>query len=63
MKNNKITVEGQQDIIHKLGKICSGRTGERPVDKNGGQHYVNQADECALHGTYVRATAWRIELK
>ena len=30
------------------------------VEKNGGQHYVYQADECALHGTYVRAT--RIEL-
>ena len=30
---------------------------ERLVDKNGWQHYVYQADECALHGTYVRATA------
>ena len=29
---------------------------ERLVDKNGWQHYVYQADECALHGTYVRAT-------
>ena len=29
---------------------------ERLVDKNGWQHYVYQAGECALHGTYVRAT-------
>ena len=29
---------------------------ESLVDKNGWQHYVYQADECALHGTYVRAT-------
>ena len=28
---------------------------ERLVDKNGWQHYVYQADECALHGIYVRA--------
>ena len=30
---------------------------ERLVDKNGWQHYVCQAGECALHGTYgyVRA--------
>ena len=33
---------------------------ERLADKNGWKHYVYQADECALHGTYVRAT--RIEL-
>ena len=26
---------------------------ERLVDKNGWQHYVYQAGECALHGTYV----------
>ena len=26
------------------------------VDKNGWQHYVYQSGECALHGTYVRAT-------
>ena len=29
---------------------------ERLVDKNGWQHYVYQADECALHRIYVRAT-------
>ena len=29
---------------------------ERLADKNGWQHYVYQAGECALHGTYVRAT-------
>ena len=29
---------------------------ERLVDKNGWQHYVYQADKCALHGTYVRET-------
>ena len=29
---------------------------ERLVDKNGWQHYVYQAGECALHGTYDRAT-------
>ena len=35
---------------------------ERLVDKNGWQHYVYQADECALriYITYVRAT--RIEV-
>ena len=26
---------------------------ERLVDKKGWQHYVYQADECALHGGYV----------
>ena len=26
------------------------------ADKNGWQHYVYQADECALDGIYVRAT-------
>ena len=25
---------------------------ERIIDKNGWQDYVNQADECALHGSY-----------
>ena len=29
---------------------------ERLVDKNGWQHDVYEANECALHGTYVRAT-------
>ena len=29
---------------------------ESLVDKNGWPHYVYQADECALHGTYVRVT-------
>ena len=29
---------------------------ESLVDKNGWQHYVYQAGECALHGTHVRAT-------
>ena len=29
---------------------------EKLVDRNGWQHYVYQADECALHGKYVRAT-------
>ena len=29
---------------------------ERLVDKNGWQHYVYEAGECALHGTYVQAT-------
>ena len=29
---------------------------ERLVGKNGWQQYVYQAGECALHGTYVRAT-------
>ena len=29
---------------------------EKLVDKNGWQHYVYQADECAIHGAYVRAT-------
>ena len=27
---------------------------ERLVDKNGWQHYVYEAGECALHGTYVQ---------
>ena len=29
---------------------------ERLKDKNGWQHYVYQADECALHGADVRET-------
>ena len=29
---------------------------ERLVYENGWQHYVYWADECALHGTYDRAT-------
>ena len=29
---------------------------ERLVDKNGWQHYVYQAGECAIHGVYFRAT-------
>ena len=29
---------------------------EKDLDKNGWQNYVYQADECALHGTYVGAT-------
>ena len=29
---------------------------EKLVDKNGWQHYVYQADECAIHGVYFRAT-------
>ena len=28
---------------------------ERLADKNGWQHYVYQADECVLHGTYAQA--------
>ena len=54
MKNNKRTVEEQQDV-EKLGKLSSERI-ERLVDKYGWQRYAYQADECALHGTYVRGT-------
>ena len=50
LKNNSRRTRHRQ----KLGKLCSER--ERFVDKNGWQHYVYQADECALHDTYVRAT-------
>ena len=53
LKNNKTTVEEGQQDIDKIGKLCSER---KVVDKNGWQHYVYQADECALHGTYIRAT-------
>ena len=56
LKNNKIPVEEKQQGIDKLGKLCSER-------KTCWQKWfttlslsVYQADECALHGTYVRAT-------
>ena len=48
LKNNKITVEEEQQDIDKLGKLC--------IERKAWQHYVYQAYECALHGTYVRAT-------
>ena len=48
LKNNKITVEEEQQDIGKLGKLC--------IERKAWQHYVYQAYECALHGTYVRAT-------
>ena len=48
LENNKITVEEEQQDIDKLGKLC--------IERKAWQHYVYQAYECALHGTYVRAT-------
>ena len=48
LKNDKITVEEEQQDIDKLGKLC--------IERKAWQHYVYQAYECALHGTYVRAT-------
>ena len=56
MKSNRITAEEQDK--DKIGKLCLK---ERLVDKNGWQHYVYQADECTLHGVYVRG-ATGIEL-
>ena len=55
LKNNKITVEEWIRTRHKTN-LENFVLRERLVDKNGWQHYVYQADECALHGTYVRAT-------
>ena len=55
LKNNKITIEEWRTTRHKTN-LENFVLRERLVDKNGWQHYVYQADECALHGTYVRAT-------
>ena len=55
LKNNKITAEEWRTTRHKTN-LENFVVRERLVDKNGWQHYVYQADECALHGTYVRAT-------
>ena len=55
LKNNKITVEEWRTTRHKTN-VGNFVLRERLVDKNGWQHCVYQADECALHRTYVRAT-------
>ena len=55
LKNNKITVEEWRTTRHKTN-LENFVLRERPVDKNGWQQYVYQAEECALYGTYVRAT-------
>ena len=55
LKNNKITIEEWRTTRHKTN-LENFVLRERLVDKNGWQHYVYQTDECALHGTYVRAT-------
>ena len=52
---NKITVEEWRTTRNKTN-LENFVLRERLVDKNGWQHYVYQADECALHGTYVWAT-------
>ena len=44
-------LERQQDMIDLENFVLRERLG----DKNDCQHYIYQADECALHGTYVRA--------
>ena len=54
LKNNKITVEEWRTTRHKIN-LENFVLRERLVDKNGWQN-VYQADECALHGTYVGAT-------
>ena len=56
--NNKITetvVEEWRTTRHKTN-LENFVLRERLVNKNGWQHYVYQADECALNSTYVRAT-------
>ena len=56
--NNKITetvVEEWGTTRHKTN-LENFVLRERLVDKIGWQHYVYQADECALNGTYVQAT-------
>ena len=55
LKNNKMTVEEWRTTRHKAN-LENVVLRERLEDKNGTQHYVYQADECALPGTYVRAT-------
>ena len=55
LKNNKITVEEWIRTRHKTN-LENFVLRERLVDKNGWQHYVYQADECALHDSYVRGT-------
>ena len=56
--NNKITetvVEEWRTTRYKTN-LENFVLRERIVNKNGWQHYVYQADECALNSTYVRAT-------
>ena len=40
LKNNKITVEEEQQDINKLRKLCFDVWEKGLVDKNGWQHYV-----------------------
>ena len=48
MKKSKITVEEQDAVPDKLGKLCYEK---KVLDKIGWQYYVyNQADRSALHG-------------
>ena len=54
LKNNKITVSRRRTTRQTNLENFVPR--ERLVEINGCQHYVYQANECALHGTYVRAT-------
>ena len=53
LKNNKITVEEWRTKRHKTN-LENFVVREKLADKNGWQNYVYQANECALHGTYVR---------
>ena len=53
MKSNRITAGGQDKDT--LRKLCFERNACRQK-----QHYVYQADECALHGAYVGATGDRV---
>ena len=60
MKSNKITAEERDIASDKLGKLCSERKTCRQKWLATGLFY--QADECALHGTYVRATVIELYL-
>ena len=54
MKNNKEETTAKEQDIEKLGTFFSERKACRL--KWLAKHYVYQADEYALHGTYSQAT-------